>query len=202
LFFLSWTRISLRLLPVVEQLYCGYCENATTRRTPSCSAGSGVELANHLIRAQPGLTAWTRPRHSAWQDSEHPPFSFGRGPRLSADGRTGTQDMAYGVLQMYSGQSDMRRSSIWPQDAAIETKTMRPTDNKGRKGGACSKCLRTCLGRYLVQYLAHALALYFSPHADGRPTANLAVLILNLGCASATTMRGSKLMAYILQLLS
>ena len=30
------TRInSLRLLPVVEQLYCGYCVNAIARRTPS-----------------------------------------------------------------------------------------------------------------------------------------------------------------------
>lgn len=35
-FNLSWTMISLRLLPVVEQLYCGYCENAITRFTPSC----------------------------------------------------------------------------------------------------------------------------------------------------------------------
>ena len=34
--------IKLRLLPVVEQEYCGYCVNSTTRFTPSASSSSIV----------------------------------------------------------------------------------------------------------------------------------------------------------------
>lgn len=57
-----------------------------------------------------------------------------------------------------------------------------PTPN-GLCDGVPRVQLPTCLGAHLVQQLHHPFALHGSPAFDGRPSSDLAVLLLDLGGA-------------------
>lgn len=88
------------------------------------------------------------------------------------------------ICHPYTERSKTLQTHIHNQQGREDNKNLIRSDpTEAVKGSPGSRCL-TCFGAHVVQQLHHPFALHGGPVFDGRPSSDLAVLLLDLGGAT------------------